>query len=726
MEKIINKIFIKNISLGVMCIDLDYKITAFNPWLEKHSDLNADEVIGRNVFDLLPEIRKRGKEAYIVNCIKHGRSAILSPLIHKYLLDLTLTRNDRYIQMIQEVKIFPLYENDEILGAMMVIKDLTEQVEHEKELINKNKVLNAIRKINRMMSRVTSEKMLFSESARILARDIDVPFVWFGKTKKDSNYIDIGEFDGIESDRFRHILEEKNDFNLNLELTQKVVETGKIQVTYRLAEDQELKNWWALFKCFESRSAAGIPLKIAGDVLGVLHIFTHEKSSIPLDVIELFQDLADDISLVLKNMDDIEKRKQAEADTAKALERLHQAQKMESIGTLAGGIAHDFNNILSAIMGFTELTLDEVERGSLIHDNMTEVYTAANRAKELVKQILTFARKTDEERHPLNIDIIANEVLKFIRSSIPSFIEIRQKIDSDSQIMGSPTHVYQILMNLCTNASQAMEDKGGILELSIKDVEINDDHLIPPDTTKDEKHGTRNDMDFHTKNYAIVDTGLEPGDYIEIRVSDTGNGIAPDIMNSIFDPYFTTKDVGKGTGMGLAVVHGIVESYGGRISVASKLGQGTLFTTYLPIIKKRKPLVKRKSEEFPLGTERVLFVDDEAPIAKLGGKILEQLGYKVSVCTSSIDAMELFRLKPNEFDLVITDMTMANMTGDILTAELLRIRPDIPVILCTGYSSKIFENSVLENAISALIYKPITKMEMAKTVRKVLDERKGS
>ena len=367
---------------------------------------------------------------------------------------------------------------------------------------------------------------------------------------------------------------------------------------------------------------------------------------------------------------------------------------MESIGTLAGGIAHDFNNILSSIIGFTELALDGVDKGSDVEDDLQEVRKAGMRAKNLVKQILAFARQSDETVKPIQVNIIAKEVLKLITSSIPTTIQIKDKINSNSLIMGSSTSVHQILMNLCANAAHAMEENGGILEISMSD------------TTLDRK--------------AIPD--LKPGEYIEIKVTDTGVGISPQNTHSIFEPYFTTKAVGEGTGMGLAVAHGIVENYGGQITVDSKIGKGTCFTIYLPISKKRKVHTPSEKEDLPLGNENILFVDDEAPIAKMGSKALEQLGYTVTTRTSSVETLKLFKSKPQAFDLVITDMTMPNMTGDKMATEMMNIRSDIPVILCTGYSKKISKESAADIGIKALVYKPVVKADLAKTVRKVLDK----
>ncbi len=259
---------------------------------------------------------------------------------------------------------------------------------------------------------------------------------------------------------------------------------------------------------------------------------------------------------------------------------------------------------------------------------------------------------------------------------------------------GNPTQIHQMLMNLCTNAAQAMEEPGRS-GCQPEDVCVDKDNLL---------------------------MGMTPGEYIEIKVSDTGPGIVPDIIESIFEPYFTTKAPGEGTGMGLALVHGIVDACGGRISVDSTLGKGAVFTILLPIAENRKAHHDNDSETFPSGTESILFVDDEAPIVRMGRQILESLGYQVTTRTSSIDALELFRVEYHHFDLVITDMTMPNLTGDKLSAELMKIRRDIPIILCTGYSRKISGDAVLKMGIKALAYKPIVKADLARTVRQVLDE----
>ena len=399
-----------------------------------------------------------------------------------------------------------------------------------------------------------------------------------------------------------------------------------------------------------------------------------------------------EVTAAIEMLEDITERLRLE-------DQLRQAQKLESIGNLAGGIAHDFNNILSSIIGFTELSLDEVTKGSNLEDNLQEVYTAGKRAKELVSQILAFARKTNEDVKPVNIGEIVRETLKLIRASTPADIEIRKMINSDSLVVGNSTLLQQGLMNLASNALDAMENKGGILEVAVSNVVVDE-------------------------SFAEDHKLLGPGDYVKIIVSDTGTGIPAEVIKSIFEPYFTTKTTGRGTGLGLASVHGTVKKYGGAIMVESQPGQGSIFTILLPVTRRQEVMHPYQPEAVPHGSEKILFVDDELPIARMGQLVLERLGYKVTIRTSSIEALELFQAKPNWFDLVITDMTMPNLTGDKLAIELLKVRRNIPVILCTGYSKRVSEEKASELGIKAFAYKPMVKSDLANTVRKVLDEAK--
>jgi PAS domain S-box-containing protein len=378
--------------------------------------------------------------------------------------------------------------------------------------------------------------------------------------------------------------------------------------------------------------------------------------------------------------------------------QLTQAQKMESIGTLAGGIAHDFNNILSSVIGYTELALDDAKRGTSQHDHLQEVLIAGNRAKDLVMQILTFSRQVEQEQKPVQVKPIVKEALKLLRASIPSTIEIKENLQGNALVTGDSTQIHQVLMNLCTNAAHAMADDGGVLTISLYDANL--------------------DSEFVSSH-----PNLKPGPHVNIIVSDTGIGMPPEIIGKIFDPFFTTKEKGEGTGMGLSVVHGIVRSHGGDIYVSSEPGKGATFNVYLPAIKRRITPEEIVDKPIPTGTERILFIDDEPAIVTVGAQILEALGYHVVTRSSSIEALELFKIQKDRFDIVITDMTMPQMTGEKLAEELMKIRFDIPVILCTGFSSRIDEQEALNKGIRAFISKPIFKREIAEAVRRVLDQK---
>ncbi len=395
--------------------------------------------------------------------------------------------------------------------------------------------------------------------------------------------------------------------------------------------------------------------------------------------------------------ENITKRKRAENEQMRLAAQLRHTYKMEAIGTLAGGIAHDFNNILSSVLGYSELCLMDLEKGSALEKNMQEVYRAGVRAKELVKQILTFARKDETQIRPVQVSSIAKEACKLIRSIIPASIDTRLTVDSEAFVMADPTQIHQIFMNLFTNATQAMETDGGVLTIHISEVTLN--------------------RSFDSK-YSV----FKPAGFLKIRIADTGIGIPQDKLEMIFDPYFTTKGRCEGTGLGLSVVHGIVQSCGGEIEVESEVGRGTVFTIHLPLSIQNSPTAVERSQELPLGTERILFVDDEPSIADLSRQRLSLLGYRVTAVTSSIEALDRLVASPDDFDLVITDMTMPQMSGDQLTLEIKKRIPGIPVILCTGYSKKLSPENAASIGINALLMKPVPVKEMAETIRKVLEK----
>ncbi|MDY6987587.1 MAG: response regulator [Thermodesulfobacteriota bacterium] len=393
---------------------------------------------------------------------------------------------------------------------------------------------------------------------------------------------------------------------------------------------------------------------------------------------------------------DITYRKRAEEERGRLVAQLQQAQKMEAIGTLAGGIAHDFNNILAALIGYTELSLEETQEGTSLQQNLKEILVSGNRAKDLVKQILAFSRQTEQESRPVKVGLIVKEALMLLRASLPTTIEIRQDTQSDSAVLADPTHIHQVLMNLCANAGQAMEEKAGTLDVKLTDVELGPDFMV--------KH-----------------PGTRPGPYIKLTVSDTGRGMPPDLLGRIFDPYFSTKGPGEGTGLGLSVVHGIVRSCGGAITAYSEPGKGSTFNVYLPVIETKEEPETWSERRVPRGTERILFIDDEEILANMGKRVLESLGYDVTARTNGMEALELFKEQPDRFDLVITDMTMPKITGAQLAKELMETRPSIPIILCTGFSARMDEEKAKTTGIKAFVLKPALKEEIAKTVRQVLD-----
>jgi PAS domain S-box-containing protein len=398
-------------------------------------------------------------------------------------------------------------------------------------------------------------------------------------------------------------------------------------------------------------------------------------------------------------MRDITERKRAEEEQVRMHALLQQAQKMEAIGTLAGGIAHDFNNILSVILGNAEMAMPDIPESSPARYSLDQVVKAGNRAKDLVGQILAFSRKTERERKPIRVGTIAKEVLKFLRASFPSTIEISRRMDAERDtVLADPTQIHQVLMNLCANAHHAMLENGGVLELELSNMPA-------------------------TAENAAEHPDLQPGWYLKLGLSDTGCGMSTEVMKRIFEPYFTTKEKGTGTGLGLAVVHGIINDLGGAIRVQSEPGKGSRFEVFLPLVDQKAISGIRTYEELPRGRERILFVDDEEGVVDMGKRMLQHLGYEVEGRTCSMEALAAFRSKPEKFDLVITDVTMPNMTGERLAKEVIGIRSDIPVIICTGYSDRISDKRATELGVKAFIMKPILMRDMAAAIRQTLEKK---
>jgi PAS domain S-box-containing protein len=403
------------------------------------------------------------------------------------------------------------------------------------------------------------------------------------------------------------------------------------------------------------------------------------------------------ISGLISIIEDITERKRAEEEKKILNAQLQQAQKLEAIGTLAGGIAHDFNNILGAIVGYSEMIRDDSPPGSpSIHD-INQVIKASHRAKDLVKQILAFSRQVENQKIPMQPAVIVKEAITLLRSSLPTTITISQDIDPEAGVvLADPTHIHQIVMNLATNAFHAMEVKGGMLTISLQKKILSRDDLA-----------------------TIAD--LQPGTFVQLSIKDTGEGILPEIRERIFDPFFTTKEVGKGTGLGLSMVYRIVKSCNGSIACNSRLGEGAEFCILLPALEGHAIEENGSTGHTPHGKEHILLIDDEEILAELGQAMLIRLGYHVTTRTNSLDALATFQNQPDTFDLIITDQTMPGMTGVDLARRILQIRPEVPIILCTGYSSLISEDKAKALGIKGFAVKPLAKKDIGELIRKVLD-----
>jgi len=391
---------------------------------------------------------------------------------------------------------------------------------------------------------------------------------------------------------------------------------------------------------------------------------------------------------------EMEERKNAE-------KKLLQSQKMQAIGTLAGGIAHDFNNILTAIIGYSELGLFKKK----IDDKKTrfsfeQIHKAGERARDLVKQILTFSRQEEEKYLPVNLGPIIKETLKLIRATIPKNIDINSSINAESDlVLASATQIHQVLMNLCTNAAHSMKDKAGVLSITLEDTYLSRENQNPS-------------------------INLQEGPYLDLKITDTGTGIIPSVLEQIFDPFFTTKNPGEGTGLGLSVVHGIIESHGGTITIETETDKGSNFHILLPKINTTKKISSETTIDIPTGRERILFIDDEESVIDIGKEMLEEFGYTVTIETSPTEGLNTFCDHPTNFDLVITDKSMPDMTGFELAEKILRIQPNIPIILCSGYSDRTDIKKARAMGFKESISKPLLMSELANTVREVLDKNK--
>jgi len=565
-----------------------------------------------------------------------------------------------------------------------------------RQIVSADRHYKTLSRCNQALVRAREEQELNSKVCEILVEAGGYPMVWVsyggdggaavvqivakaGRDKEDEREFEIGQAEGFTTDP-------------KAGLSARVIKGGQVMIS-------------ATFNSLSS-SVVSLPLRLGNRVFGVLNIMLESSHPASQEEIKLLTELAGDLAFGIAT---IRERKRHERNLGEKLRlqvQLRQAQKMEAIGTLAGGIAHDFNNMLHAILGYSGLMLRNLPPESDHYKFSQIIHEAGVSAAGLIRQILTFSRQGERERQPLLMQQMLKEALKMLRSTLPTTIELRQSIDMHcAPVLADATEVHQIIMNLGTNAYHAMRQQGGVLEVELAEVELDQEA---------------------EEEAAILTIGLgelQKGRHLCLRVSDTGIGMEPEIIQRIFDPYFTTKGKMEGTGLGLAIIQGIVKSYQGAITVRSALGQGSTFKLFFPLFEKK---ISTGADEvgselfYPeLNCKRVLFVDDVEYNVILGEHTLQQIGCEVTGVTSSCEALEIFRHFPDKFDLVVTDQTMPQLTGFELAGQMLAIRPDLPIILLTGYSDLVDEETAKAAGIHSFLVKPIDLGAIAKVMREI-------
>ncbi len=641
-----NKLILDAAQEGIIGLDLSGKVTFANPAAAKTLGYSIEELLGEDLH-LLAHHTKYDGEPYSEDACPMNRT--LRTGLKSRVKDEILYRKDG-APFHAAYSTSPIEENGAITGAVVNFRDITGRLLAQESLIESE------RRYRALFENMASGFVLFEVVVDSRSVPVDLVILTANKGFEATTGLKTSE---VAGKRLTQVLPgiEKDDADW-------IGRYGKVALTGEVLQ-------------FEQRS----------ELLGVYYSVTAYQAG-PGQCCVTFQDITE--------------RKHSEEERTLIEAQLRQAQKMEALGTLAGGIAHDFNNILGVISGFTELTLMDQEDKDQVRENLGEVLKASVRARDLVKQILAFSRQSSQEKKPVQVGLIVKEVLKMLRASLPATIEIKHDVASRAVVSADPTHIHQVLMNLCTNGSHAMSDAGGVLDVSLTDV------TLGPDSIRGHER-------------------LRPGPYVELCVSDTGQGIEPSILERIFDPFFTTKEQGVGTGLGLAVVHGIAQSLGGFVDVRSVIGKGTTFSVFFPTMEISQAAPREESSPLPGGKERILIVDDEPALAEALRRMLERLGYTVELGSSGKEALEAFERQAEErpFDLVITDMTMPHMTGAELAREILNLRPDQPIILCTGFSEKIDVEKAKALGVRGFVMKPVVLKDLAGLVRKTLDTKGG-
>jgi len=684
---------VENMNDAIYVVDEGGGISYISPVIDRMTGYRPDEVIGRDFRD------------FFLNDARDQMTAEFQGFLSG------VSRNGEYVLLKKSGEAMwvrassrPICNGDRIVGIQGILTDITDRKTAEQQLETKARELELLNLLGREMGQDLSVDAIVS---RVLKATME----------------------SLQSDLVALFLKDGNDLILKGFQAHGQGFSGEDVPIHRVGEclcgiaaregatvysvDIHTDPRCTYDECKRAGfcSFAALALKSAGEVIGVLGLASQkardfQASSSFLEALGnqaatglknglLFQKVRSDAIELQTRLVQIQ---EAQKDKEELMLQLHRAQKMEAIGTLAGGIAHDFNNILTPIVMGTEMALMNVPEDHKANRMLKRVLDAGARAKDLVSQILAFSRQGDLEKRPMPVGPILKEAIKLTRAALPSTIEIRQDIRTDNDtVMADPTQIHQVIVNLVTNAAHAMRTNGGILEITL-------DEEILDETTASE-----------------TEASLIPGPFLKLMVRDTGHGMDRRTLGKIFDPFFTTKARGEGTGLGLATVHGIVRSCEGAVLVESELGKGSLFTIYLPRLKSCDKEMEKEGRPIPRGAERILFVDDEPMIAEMYADMLRFLGYDVECKTDSLDTLETFRSNPRGYDLVITDMTMPRMTGEDLGKEIMRIRPGIPVILCTGFSERMPEEKALELGFCSFAMKPMVIGEIAQKIRQALD-----
>ena len=684
---------VENMSEVVYMVDADGKFSFVSPVVESMSGHRPEEIIGKDFKQFVPlqQIAQLEKE------FREGMTGLIKPVEFEI-----LTKSGERLWVRASNR--PVLKGDCITGIQGILTDVSERKSAEFKMERRAFELSVMNDLARELgfdlSLETAVATALKHVCQSLKPDVAMIFVM-----EDDELVLKGLISETNGLREEAVSPHRGGECLcGLAVSERMpLFSSNIQSDPRCSLEECKKAGLCSF--------GALPLISADEIIGVLGVAAYHERHFEEEAAFL-KALSSEIAIGLKNnllyhkaenyalelQSRLVQIEAAEKEKAELTRQLNQAQKMEAIGTLAGGIAHDFNNILSAIIGYTEITKLKIDQPAL-HRYLDQVLSACDRAKNLVGQILTFSRVTELERRPVDVTSITKEAIKLLRATIPSIIEIRRKTAPDVHaVLADPTQIHQVLINLCTNAAHAMREMGGVLGVELENVEIT------PEMT-------------HSR------LDVSPGLYVLLTVSDTGVGIAPEVIDRIFDPFFTTKVKGEGTGLGLSVVYGIVKEFGGSITVQSEPGAGSTFRVYLPAITDMTEAGVETGAPIAGGNERILFVDDEKILMEMGRDILEELGYRVTAIPNSKQALELFRTQPDQFDLVMTDMTMPGMTGADLSQEILQIRPDLPIILCTGLSEIITEEKAMAMGIREFVMKPLNLRSIAELVRRALERK---